>query len=169
MEILPRPALPLYPCRAFRKIPVSGYLLQQNQHVHQGYFPIFVSIARRRLQLPRPLLHRPHHPKKIAAIDLLDIVSRITLLQQRPRQRRKLVIRAKLRRHAAHPIEVRPNPHMIDPANLHRMIDLRNDIGQRSRRQLRRRLFLELVDRSRASQPDPRSSSPPGYAAAAPP
>ena len=39
---------------------------------------------------------------------------------------------------------------MIDAANLYGMVDLRNYIGKRRRRQLRRRLLFKLVDRSSA-------------------
>src|SRR5258708_25602319 len=83
------------------------------------------------LQLACTLLHRPHNAKQVAAINLLDVLSRISLLKQRPGEHSELVVRPKLRGHTSHSIEIRADTHMADAAYLRCMVDPLNHIAHR--------------------------------------
>src|SRR5260370_22398720 len=81
------------------------------------------------LQLAGALLNGAHDAKQIAAINLFDVGSRIACLKQRTSEHRELVVGAKLRGHTTHSVEVRADADMVDAANLHRMVDLRDNVG----------------------------------------
>src|SRR3981189_87625 len=88
------------------------------------------------LQFAGTLLNGAHDAKKVAAVDLFDVGGRITFLKQGASEHRKLVVRAKLGGNTAYAVEVRADADMVDAANLHRVVDLGNHVGQRGRRQL---------------------------------
>src|SRR5580704_3416110 len=103
------------------------------------------------LQFAGALLNGAHDAQKIAAINLLDVSGRIALLEQGTGEGREFVVGAELRWDTTHAVEVRADANMIDAANLHRMVDLGNNIRERGRWQLGGRLLLKLLDSSLSS------------------